>query len=239
MSDRELRKEPNPDKLHHCLRQNGMTDIQRIFQKVSSTEHSYQQFMREPRNGKEGFTLESAQTLYEGCKDGLEKTPYHQKLMENFAEPNFKAYCRQIKQVICVGIGSFTLTRDKNPFYQLAALDFMLQSLNKGISNPNALIPVHLLKLPDRKDGDEIKNVYFQEPGLNTLDKALLRDKGYTILNTPKAYNEMTPDTFLYAPQCIYEPIFFALEVEYPVLYVGTCMETCLGCVGDHGMDDV
>ena len=71
----------------------------------------------------------------------------------------------------------------------------------------------------------DIKDVFFQEPRFNSLDKELLLSMGFVVLESPDAMERMTSTTFLFTPHLEFFIIQNALEKAHPSLYCGNDLE--------------
>lgn len=74
-----------------------------------------------------------------------------------------------------------------------------------------------------------IKTVHMQDPMFNRLDEEFLRSLSYSILSTPEAYEELTPETFLFAPHLEWPNYIQALQVATPSLCIGNSLREYLG----------
>lgn len=67
-----------------------------------------------------------------------------------------------------------------------------------------------------------IQEVYIQDPIYNDAEIAFLRDElGYTVLETPHAFDKTTTETFVFAPYVPDHIVAEALERAHPALYIG------------------
>ena len=101
---------------------------------------------------------------------------------------------------VCLGLGSFTDGRETSK-HQLVTLMWML----------DALAPHHA-----------ICDVVFQDPAFNDSDKAYLESRGHTVVETPKAFEIIGPQTFLFAPHLERGVYAEALGNALPGLSVGS-----------------
>ena len=67
----------------------------------------------------------------------------------------------------------------------------------------------------------QIENIYVQDPTFNHVDIALLESLGYTVLESPDAFKQMTINTFLFDPHVDWKLTVKALEVADPCLRIG------------------
>ncbi|KAL8718786.1 MAG: hypothetical protein Q9225_004118 [Loekoesia sp. 1 TL-2023] len=114
-----------------------------------------------------------------------------EEISRNFAHTN-------IKSCICAGLGSFNTSPRAR--LQLAAFETILEILRQRF---------------------EIEDIVFQDPAMDKLDKAFLRERGYTVVQHPEAQNAMTSTTFLYCPCISWEAVWEFLIVDHPALYYG------------------
>ena len=67
----------------------------------------------------------------------------------------------------------------------------------------------------------DIPTVYFQDPNFQPVENQFLESLGYTVLDDPKAFDLMSPSTFLFAPYCPEDVNYRALDSSFPALYIG------------------
>ncbi|KAG7005888.1 zinc/cadmium resistance protein [Physcia stellaris] len=66
-----------------------------------------------------------------------------------------------------------------------------------------------------------IRNIYFQEPTFNSLDKAFLKSRGFQIIDSPECIQHMTEQTFLFAPYCDMAIVNACLNKAFPAMLTG------------------
>ncbi|PYH69959.1 SRR1 family protein [Aspergillus vadensis CBS 113365] len=95
-----------------------------------------------------------------------------------------------IDSIICIGLGSPSgflrggwVDRRLVSLYQLAALVDVMASISSSSSSADPTI-----------------KTYAQDPVFNTLDKSLLSSLDITVLESPLAFEKVTPRTFLFCP---------------------------------------
>lgn len=74
---------------------------------------------------------------------------------------------------------------------------------------------------PPQGNKHKIENVYLQDPVFNHLDIELLQSLGYTVLETPSAFQQMTTNTFLFDPHVDWKLTARAVSVADPCLRIG------------------
>lgn len=74
-----------------------------------------------------------------------------------------------------------------------------------------------------------IATVHMQDPMFNRLDEKFLQSLSYSILPTPEAFEELTPETFLFAPHLEWPNYIQALQVATPSLCIGNSVREYLG----------
>ncbi|BCR94697.1 SRR1 family protein [Aspergillus luchuensis] len=96
-----------------------------------------------------------------------------------------------IDSIICIGLGSPSgflrggwVDRRLVSLYQLAALVDVIASISSSSSSA----------------ADPTIKTYAQDPVFNTLDTALLSSLDITVLESPHAFEKVTPRTFLFCP---------------------------------------
>ena len=120
----------------------------------------------------------------------------------------------RLTKCICLGLGNFNIVPSKKDasqssdpqprksLHQLAVLTVMLELLVENHS---------------------IEEVYFQDPAFTKVEKKFLQSLGYTVLEDPAAFSEMSVSTFLFSPFIGYDVTSCALAVSFPALYIGNC----------------
>ena len=122
----------------------------------------------------------------------------------------------KLTKCICLGLGNFNIVPSKKDaslsggqprkslqsLHQLAILTVMLEILAESHS---------------------IQEVYFQDPAFTKVEKKFLQSLGYTVLENPAAFSEMSVSTFLFSPFIGYDVTSCALAVSFPALYIGNC----------------
>ena len=115
----------------------------------------------------------------------------------------------QPDQVICTGIGTFSMYSEQYPhcnsYLQLADLEMFVKILSE---------------LSDTLKNKKI-NIFMQDPSFNELDKEFLRGQSFEIIEHPEAFNKMTATTFFYAPGNHDDVVYHAFRVAEPTLFIG------------------
>ena len=76
--------------------------------------------------------------------------------------------------------------------------------------------------LPLLRPHHRIQEICFQGPISNDAEIAFLEDElGYTVLETPHAFDKITTETFVFAPYVPEQIVAEALERAHPALYIG------------------
>lgn len=73
-----------------------------------------------------------------------------------------------------------------------------------------------------------IATVHMQDPMFNRLDEEFLQSLSYSILPSPEALEELTPDTFVFAPHLEWPNYIQALQVATPGLCIGNTVREYL-----------
>ena len=105
----------------------------------------------------------------------------------------------RLTNCVCLGLGSISEGRDSSR-HELAALVSMLNLLGKRHT---------------------IKDVVFQDPVFNDVDKAFLTKLGYSVVSTPLGFESIDENTFCFAPHLENEVFAEALKGAYPALCIG------------------
>ena len=197
---------PNPTPNLYEAESSSSEKISRMCQKLGQRMKKAIEALR-ASPGSEARVLEKrSETLQEYIKDANQPT-HHQALMKIFA---FDHGIRLTK-CICLGLGNFNIVPSKKEaaqsgghpstsLHQLAVLIVMLEILVEGHS---------------------IQEVYFQDPAFTKVEKRFLQSLGYTVLEDPAAFEQMSASTFLFAPFVAYNVASSALAVSFPALYMG------------------
>ena len=113
----------------------------------------------------------------------------------------FSDACNHLRltNCVCLGLGSLSSGRDSSR-HELAALISILNLLGKTHT---------------------IKDVLFQDPVFNDVDKALLTKLGYRVVSSPLGFESIGRNTFCFAPHLENELLAEALKSAHPALCVG------------------
>lgn len=116
-----------------------------------------------------------------------------------------------IDSIVCIGLGSPSgflrggwVDRRLVSLYQLAALVDVVASISSISSSSGEFI--HILSISfthliiHSQSTDPTIKTYAQDPVFNTLDTALLSSLDITVLESPLAFDKVTPRTFLFCP---------------------------------------
>lgn len=139
-----------------------------------------------------------------------------------------------ITQCVCLGLGSLTAGSESSS-YELAALVSILEILGTLLLMPlekehkpqfsaplSASTPLPKLTQISTGKKHHIRDIIFQDPVFNALDRSVLQGLGYTVVEIPDALAKLNGTTFLFAPHlecCHYAT---ALGTATPVLSVGS-----------------
>lgn len=140
-----------------------------------------------------------------------------------FEQDILRAENINITQCVCLGLGSMTAGSESSS-YELAVLISILEILGTAARIQKCSIRYALPANPDLSTGKKhhIRDIIFQDPIFNSLDEAILKSFGYTVVETPDAFFKINNTTFLFAPHlecCHYAT---ALENATPVLSIGS-----------------
>ncbi|MCJ1384461.1 hypothetical protein MMC17_007577 [Xylographa soralifera] len=150
-----------------------------------------------------GFDVSTVKDQYEKCMAQFQETDYYKKLGAFFESSLLQNSSLPINRIVCLGLGTYSLrsTNTLNSYYQLAAVEVMLELLR-------------------RKYTIDDKDVYFQDPLYTEINGSFLALHKFSVLDVPEGYNKITPTTLVYAP-VYWEICYHALEVQHPAVWVG------------------
>ena len=180
---------------------------QKLRQRTKNAMEASARFSLRASPGTEAQVLEKISEMLQQYIDDATQPRYHQALMKMFEFD----HGIKLTKCICLGLGNFNIvsgkkdasysgSQPKTSLHQLAVLIIMLQILVEGHS---------------------IQEVYFQDPTFTKVEKRFLQSLGYTVLEDPAAFEEMSTSTFLFAPFIPYNVASSALAVSFPALYMG------------------
>lgn len=119
-----------------------------------------------------------------------------------------------ITRCVCIGVGAFQPQRSWPEISPEEIQDLVHSALDQM-----AFLTV---LLPLLRKHHDIQEVYFQDPTYNDAEISFLQDKlGYTVLETPQAFDKITTETFVFAPYVPEHIVAEALERAHPALYIG------------------
>ncbi|CAD6591490.1 MAG: hypothetical protein ASARMPRED_005412 [Alectoria sarmentosa] len=137
-----------------------------------------------------------------------------------------------ITRCVCIGVGAFQRGRVWPARFSSNPANYN-ESIVKSPMNQLAFLAV-LLKLLGKRHA--IQEVYVQDPLYNDMETSFLQTHlGYTVLDTPRAFDKVTPSTFLFAPRVHGVDVAEALERALPALYVGNDVDGHMAMLREEG----
>ena len=157
--------------------------------------------------GAEAQVLEELSEKLQQYIDDANQPRYHEAFMKIFDFDNGI----RLTKCICLGLGNFNIVPSKK--------EFSWSSGQRDTSLHQMAVLIVLLEI--LVEGHSIQEVYFQDPAFTKLEKKFLQSLGYTVLEDPAAFEEMSASTFLFAPFIGWDVASCALAVSFPALFVG------------------
>ena len=133
---------------------------------------------------------------------------------------------------VCIGIGAFQHGRSWSTNFPSDIEPELASWINSALEQMAFLVT--LLQLLRKRHA--IQEVYIQDPDYNEVEVSFLQDHlGFTVLETPNAFDKVTASTFLFAPRVHMAVTAEALERAHPALYIGNDIEVDMRYLREEG----